>query len=64
MSERATVGRTLYDGHTLPITLENGEIIYIDWHGGRGRAQLRVPAGVVVGLPEFRDSRNQDDRED
>lgn len=62
--ERATIGRTVYDGHTLPITLASGEVIEIDAHGGRQRWQIRVPAGVVVGTPEFRDARNQDDQGD
>ena len=59
-----TVGRTMRNGQTLPITLPGGEVIEIEWHGGRGRAQVKVPPGVVVGTPFFRDVRNSDDSEE
>jgi len=60
---RATIGRTMRNGQTLPITLPGGEVIEIEHHGDRARWGVRVPAGVVVGTPEFLDARNQDDQE-
>lgn len=57
------VGRTIRNGQTLPITLPSGEVIEIEHHGDRARWGVRVPAGVVVGMPEWRDSKNQDDEE-
>jgi hypothetical protein len=62
--ERATIGRTMRNGQTLPITLANGDVIEIEHHGDRCRWGVRVPAGAVVGVPEWRDSRNSDDAED
>lgn len=62
--KRTTTGRTMRNGQTLPITLANGDVIEIQHHGDRARYQVRVPAGVVVGTPEWRDVRNQDDQGD
>ncbi len=62
--KRTTVGRTIYNGHMMTFTLPGGGVIEIETHGGRQRWHIRVPPGVVVGTPEFRDVRNQDDRED
>ena len=64
MSERATIGRTMRNGQTLPITLPGGDVIEIEHHGDRARWKVRVPAGVVVGTPVFVNDRNLDDLED
>ncbi len=61
---RATIGRTMRNGQTLPITLANGDVIEIEHHGDRARWGIRVPAGVVVGTPVHLEQRNLDDLED
>ncbi len=62
--KRQTIGRTLYNGHTMTFTLPGGGVIEIECHGGRQRWQIRVPPGVVVGTPVFLEQRNLDDLED